>query len=382
VCRFYSQTNPSLRANEDKHFKTEKEIEMKTQYQRYEAEADQLSQVKPTPQSRARLQFLLSSMATLREFGMQNSDSPRTASNGAADFRKKFLSQEARVYTPLNETNNGQIIPSDFEVRLKNLMLADGPLFAGSTLLTSIYAKTMTPTKVAVSDDLAQPGIIAGENVALTNDAELTGLSGITVGNASSRFSTGMLLASVSLAEDVAPESFEQIVMKAASSRLSRIQNATFLASLKTALALNSSAAVAAGGASITAANVYSLVSAVGAAYRTSPSAAFIVSSAKQTAIGALVTAGGGEREFPEILSANPTLLGYPVFVVAAAAAADILFGDFSYLYCKSTPVELRVLRERFRADGFYGYLLSERAEGKWSVSATSNSPVKYLTFP
>jgi len=381
VCRFHSQPSPSLWANEDKHFKTEKEIEMQTQYQRYEAEADQLSQVKPTPQTRARLQFLLSSMKTLREFGMQNSDSPLTPSD-APSFRKMFLSPEARTYQPLSLSSGAALIPSDFEVRLKTLMLADGPLFAGSSLLTNIYSKKMTGTKIGVVDDLSSPGIVASENTALNNDAELPGLSGITIGTNSARFSTGILLASVALAEDVAPEGFEQIVAKAASARLGRIENATFLSALKTALASNSSAAVAAGGASITAANVYSLVSAVGAAYRTSPSAAFIVSSAKQTAIGALVTAGGGEREFPEILSANPTLLGYPVHVVAAAAAADILFGDFSYLYCKSTPVELRVLRERFVVDGYYGYLLSERAEPKWSVSATSNSPVKYLTFP
>ena len=354
---------------------------MQTQYQRYEAEADQLSQVKPTPQTRARLQFLLSSMKTLREFGMQNSDSPLTPSD-APSFRKMFLSPEARTYQPLSLSSGAALIPSDFEVRLKTLMLADGPLFAGSSLLTNIYSKKMTGTKIGVVDDLSSPGIVASENTALNNDAELPGLSGITIGTNSARFSTGILLASVALAEDVAPEGFEQIVAKAASARLGRIENATFLSALKTALASNSSAAVAAGGASITAANVYSLVSAVGAAYRTSPSAAFIVSSAKQTAIGALVTAGGGEREFPEILSANPTLLGYPVHVVAAAAAADILFGDFSYLYCKSTPVELRVLRERFVVDGYYGYLLSERAEPKWSVSATSNSPVKYLTFP
>jgi len=359
------------------NFKTEKDF-MNQQYKRYSDEADTISKGVQTPQTRARLQFLLSTMSSLREFGMDKNDSP-TASNGASDFRKRFLSQEARTYVPLNETNNGQIIPSDFEVRLKNLMLADGPLFAGSPLLTNIYAKTMTPTKIAVSDDLSQPGIIASENTALTDDAELTGLSGVTIGSNSARFSTGFMLASVSLAEDVAPESFEQIVARQASSRLSRVQNTTFLAALKTALALNSSAAVAAGGASITAANVYSLVSSVGAAYRTSPSA-FIMSPAKQTALGALKTTSG-EREFPEVLEAQPTLLGYAVHIVAASGIDDFLFGDYSYLFCKSTPVELRVLRERFRSQGFYGFLLSERAEAKWSVAATSDSPVKYLTF-
>ncbi len=348
-------------------------------FKEYQDEADSITR-NPNgmnPQSRARLSFLLNAMATLREFGMDESHS---VSRDPLAFRKKFLSKEARTYTALSESSGAALIPSDFEVRLKNLMLADGPLFSGSLLLTNIYASKMTPTKIGVVDDLSSPGIIASENVALTTDAELPGLSGITIGSNSARFSTGLLLASVALSEDVAPESFEQIVAMAASRRLGRIENATFLSALKTALALNTSAGVAAGGSSVTAANVYSLVGGVGAAYR--PNAAFVISPAQQAAIGALKTSTGGEREFPDVLDAQPTILDYPVHIVTGALTNDILFGDFSYLYCKSTPVEVRVLRERFVADGYYGYLLSERAEAKWTVAATSDSPVKFLTFP
>jgi HK97 family phage major capsid protein len=354
---------------------------MNTQYQRYQNEADAITSQPMTPTSRARLQFLLSGMATMREFGFNESHS---VSRDPLAFRKKFLSKEARTYVALSDSSGSTLIPSDFEVRLKNLMLANGPLYAGSPLLTNIFSKAMTPSKIGVVDDLSQPGIVASENVALTNDSELTGLSGITIGNNSARFSTGILLASVPLAEDVqSPESLEQIVMQAASPRLSRIENATFLSLLKTALALNTSAGVHVGGASLTVASVYALVSAIGAAYRASPSAAFIVSAAQQTALGALITAGSNTREFPDVLSANPTMLGYPVHVVAAASPSDVLFGAFDYLYCKSTPVEVQVLRERFIPDGnFYAYLLSERAEAKWTVAATSDSPVKYLIFP
>jgi HK97 family phage major capsid protein len=363
----------------DTPLEKEKGNTMNTQYQRYQNEADAITSQPMTPTSRARLQFLLSGMATMREFGFNESHS---VSRDPLAFRKKFLSKEARTYVALSESSGAALIPSDLEVRLKMLMLANGPMFAGSPLLTNIFSKVMTPSKIAVVDDLSQPGIIASENVALTNDAELTGLSGITIGNNSARFSTGILLASVPLAEDVqSPESLEQIIVKAASPRLSRIENATFLSILKTALALNASAGIHAGAASITASNVYSLIASVGAAYR--PSAAFIMSPAQQTAIGALITAGSSAREFPDVLSAKPTIRGYDVHVVAAAAASDILFGDFSYLYCKHNPLELRVLRERFIPDGnFYAYLLSERAEAKWTVAATSDSPVKYLIFP
>jgi HK97 family phage major capsid protein len=163
---------------------------------------------------------------------------------------------------------------------------------------------------------------------------------------------------------------------------LSRIQNATWLAALKTALALNASTQIHAGGANITVANVYSLVSAVGAAYRASPSAAFVVSPAQQTALGALITAGSNTREFPDVLSAKPTILGFPVHVVAAGAASDILFGDFSFAFSKSMGMEVKTLTERFALDGYLGVLVGQRADFQWSVATTSNSPVKTLLFP
>lgn len=105
------------------------------------------------------------------------------------------------------------------------------------------------------------------------------------------------------------------------------------------------------------------------------------MSPAMQTALSALKMSDSGQREFPQVLEAQPTLLGYPVYIISQADDDDFFLGDWSYLYSKSTPVLLRVLRERFILSGYYGYLLSERADVKWSVAATSDSPVKYLTF-
>ena len=78
-----------------------------------------------------------------------------------------------------------------------------------------------------------------------------------------------MLLASAALAEDqTAASTMEDLIAKAASARLSRIQNATNLAALKTSLAANSSSAVAAAGSTIAADDPYTLGGTVGAAYR------------------------------------------------------------------------------------------------------------------
>jgi len=246
-------------------------------------------------------------------------------------------------------------------------------------LLTNFPATNMAPSKTVVCDDLSSTGFVLTENSGAGADEAEISFSGVTFGK--SFFSTGIILVSSSLVEDL--ESWtttEQLVAKTTAARLSRIQNATWLAALKTALALNSSSQIHAGGANATAANIYSLVSAVGAAYR--PSAALIMSPAQQTALGALITAGSNTREFPEILNAKPTLLDYPVHIVAAAAASDILFGDFSFAMSKSMPLEAKTLSERFILDGYIGILIGQRADLQWSVATTSNSPVKTLIFP
>jgi HK97 family phage major capsid protein len=348
---------------------------------RYEQEADAITSKPMDGTSRARLQFLLAAISTVkREFGAV---SDRAVSSDQMEFRKVFLSDLARrTYVPLSESGNGQtLIPSAFELTLKNMMLSDGPFFAGSPLLTNFYAEKMLPAKIAVADDLGSTGFVLTENSgSATSEAELVGISGVTIGSSSKNYSTGLLLASTQLVDDVTSfASMEQVIQTAASQRLSRIQNATFLSALKTSLAANSSSAVAAGGSAITAANVYSLASAVGSAYRRN--AVFVMSPAQQTAIGALTATGSGLREFPNVLDAEPSILGYAVHTIAAASTNDCLFGDFSFLFTKSTPVRLQVLRERFVDQGFYGYILQERADAKWSVATTSDSPVKYLVF-
>jgi HK97 family phage major capsid protein len=294
-------------------------------------------------------------------------------------FRDLILGPEIRTYTPMSTSADSQLIAQGFERDIKLLMIADGPLFAGSPLLSNIYAQKMNPSKLPVSDDLSSTGFVLTESTGPANNEAELNFSSVLFG--SKTFSSGIILVSTSLAEDLeAWITTEALVKRTASARLSRIMNSTNLAALKTALALNSSAAVAGGGSTITAANVYSLVAAVGAAYR--PNAAFVMSPAQQAVIGASIAAGSGLREFPNVLDAQPTILGYAVHILSAAAASDILFGDFSFAMSKSMPIELQTLKERFVLDGYLGLILRQRADFQWSVATTSNSPVKYLTFP
>src|ERR1700730_3458627 len=155
---------------------------LQNRLQSFQEEADRLTQQPLDGTKRARLQFLLSAISTMKkEFPSQ-----RTASSGdPLAFRKVFLSDASqRYYTPLSESADGQLIPSAFEVTLKSLMLSDGPLYAGSPLLTNFYVKTMQPAKIAMSDDLSSTGFVLTENTgATTSEAELSGVSGVTIGS-------------------------------------------------------------------------------------------------------------------------------------------------------------------------------------------------------
>jgi HK97 family phage major capsid protein len=295
-------------------------------------------------------------------------------------FRDLILGPEIRTYSPMSTSADSQLIAQGFERDIKTLMLSDGPLFAGSPLLSNVYAQKMNPSKLPVSDDLSSTGYVLTENSGpATSEAELN-FSSVLFG--SSTFSSGIILVSTSLSEDLeAWTTTENLVKRTASARLSRIMNNTWLAALKTALALNSSAAVSAFSSTVIGTDIFALVSAVGTSYRTSPSCAFVMSPAQQPAIGALVASGSGLREFPDVLSASPTILGYPVHVIAGASAKDIIFGDFSFAMSKSMPIELQTLKERFVVEGYLGLILRQRADFKWSVATTSDSPVKTLSF-
>jgi HK97 family phage major capsid protein len=295
-------------------------------------------------------------------------------------FRDLMLGPEIRTYVPLSTSADSQLIAQGFERDIKTLMIADGPLFAGSPLLTNITVQKMGPSKQPVSDDLSSTGFVLVENSGPANSEAELNFSSVLFG--SSTFSSGIILVSSSLYEDLeAWTTTEQLVKRTASARLSRVMNITWLTALKTALVANSSAAVANTGgigASINNADVRELVNAVGAAYR--PNAAFIMSPAIQRNIATIVD-GNGRPVHRHILDPQPTLQNYPVHIVAAASANDCLFGDFSFAYAKSSAIEIQTMSERFILDGFLGLVLAQRADFKWSVATTSDSPVKHLVF-
>jgi HK97 family phage major capsid protein len=80
-------------------------------------------------------------------------------------------------------------------------------------------------------------------------------------------------------------------------------------------------------------------------------------------------------------------LLGYRCFVSDYAdnivtGNHPLIFGDWSYLYSRHVPgFELQVMKERFSADGFQGFIIRQRGDIQYSVPSTSESAIKMLTI-
>jgi HK97 family phage major capsid protein len=80
------------------------------QLQRYTAEADAITRGPQTPQTRSRLQFLLSAIKTVKE--MSEVRSGVEEKSGQQEFRDYLVGMETR--TALTEANTGQVVPAAF----------------------------------------------------------------------------------------------------------------------------------------------------------------------------------------------------------------------------------------------------------------------------
>lgn len=325
-----------------------------------------------------RLNFILESEGVQKVFidGAKRSDISKEI--------RRVLKGEVR--TAMNEgTNNqgGYLVPQQFEKELIELQIASGPLFADSPLLTNIPTATGGPRTVPVTDDTANVGFVQGENTLVT-EADPT-LSQMSLGVAT--FSSGSVLVSNSLIED-AFDSVEKVLQRSLAARLSRAQNKQFLPALLTTLAANSSAAVAAGGASIGADDIHNVLYSVNAQYRKSPQAAWVMNTSTAKAIAALKDSQNRYiYKFERDEQGNVSLEGFPVQFcdycdTIASAKNPILFGDFSYLMLRHVPgITLQVLRERYSEQGSTAVIARKRADMEYAVPSTSDSAIKYLHF-
>jgi HK97 family phage major capsid protein len=358
-----------------------------------------------TPQDKQRFNFLMSQVSLLKSGALSDETRMASADALAEEFgfakinrseaisetrkasdamRRIILYPETRTYSPMTTGTDGPVIPQQFEQRLVEMQMSAGPLYAGSPAISNIETSTNAPRKMPTTDDTASSGYVQTEAGAPT-EAEFV-LSQVSMGTTT--FSSGLVQYSGELAQDVLSwAGLEQILLGSLSKRLGRIQNSTFLAALLTALGNNSTASVAAAGSSIVHDDVTNLVGSVNASYRYSDRAGFLMNTGSQKALGNLKTSDGLPI-FKHILAAKPTLLDYPVYVsdyadpINTSGKNPILFGDWSYVYCRHIPgFEIQVLKERYIDQFSDAILARKRADLQYSVPSTSDSAIKMLHF-
>src|ERR1700739_638832 len=207
---------------------------------------------------------------------------------GAASMQlRDMLLGEARTYSPMSLGVEGtSVIAAQFADKLVQAQKAAGPFFCGSPVLSNIERNNTGAMKLPVVDDTNASGFVLTENSNI-GEQEVTGFQSSSIGTKT--FSSGIVLASLSLVEDVNGwTNYETLLASSIGKRLSRIQNATFVPQLMTALTANSSAAVAAAGSTLAESDVENVVSAVDASYRQSASCGFVMNGATQKALSLL----------------------------------------------------------------------------------------------
>src|SRR5260370_19176316 len=127
------------------------------------ARAESLLQKKPYTQED---NALFNSLIRLSDAMILDGESSSTDEQRKASLRfRELLLSEKRTYTPLSTGADGQLIAQGFEANVKNLMIADGPLFAGSPLLTNFPAKNMAPSKTMAADDFTSTRVVQRADV-------------------------------------------------------------------------------------------------------------------------------------------------------------------------------------------------------------------------
>lgn len=293
-------------------------------------------------------------------------------------------SYELRTYSALSDT--ASIVAQTFVNRLALTMKASGPLYAGSPLVTNVTTGTGLTAKLPCLDDTSD-GFEVSESVAESDGVFSPTNTSITL----RKFSSGICLYSMELADDVMTwDSLTQILARSLGIRLGRAQNKAFLATLLTALEANSSASVPSASAGVVGYDdVVALTSGVNGAYRQNGS--FLMNSSTALALSKIKTAVTTETTglpiFPDILSPQPKLLGYDVYISdyaddVATSNHPVLFGDFSTLYCRQTEgFGIRTFKERFVDSGSFAALVRKRCSMVYSIPSTADSAIKMLTI-
>ena len=303
--------------------------------QRYTEEADQLTRQTQTPQTRARLQFLLSAIKTCKEFSEVRAADEKSAQT---EFRDYLVGAPVESRTALTEANTGQVVPASF---YRTLLIA-----------VSQYTELMNPDNVSlIESDKALPltlpeidlSTISSAIVAQGVDAPPVAnptISGMTLKGFSYR--TNPIASTFELEQD-SFESITDILTKAFSVALARGIGADLVNGVGVTAPQGLLTAAANSGVTSTVSGVWSapdlaaVYAALNRAYRVSPKCAWVMHDTTYQQILALKDSSG--RPLLDIREDQEKLFGKKVIISpdmpVGANAKSIVFGDLSQFHVR-----------------------------------------------
>jgi HK97 family phage major capsid protein len=323
--------------------------------ERYKSEADSLTKQIQTPQTRARLQFLLAAIKTCKEFSDVRAIDEQSAQEEFRDYLLGRTKASTRTYSALTEANTGQVVPASFYHQLLTGM--------------SQYTELMNPDNVSlIESEKALPLTIPEIDLStITSAIVAQGVDAPPVANPtiSSMVLNGFSYRTNPIAStfELEQDSFEAItdvLTKAFSVGLARgiggdlingsgSGSPTGLLTAATDSGIVSSAAL-----TYTSADLREIFFKVNRAYRVSPKCAWVMNDTTYENIRSLSDTSG--RPLISIVEDKELLFGKPLRISPdmpiTSGSKSLLFGDLSQFQVRLVRSGVMV-RRNLQAPGY-----------------------------
>lgn len=352
--------------------------------QRYTEEADRLTSGAQTPQTRARLQFLLAAIKTVKEFSEVRAADEKSAQ---AEFRAYLVGAPVESRSALTEANTGQLVPASFYNTLLTGIAQYTELMDRNNV-SLIESEKALPLTVPEIDLSTITSAIVAQGVDAPPVANPT-ISGMVLKGFSYRCNP--LASSFELEQD-AFESIIDVFTRAFSVGLARGIGSDLVNGNGTTAPQGLLTAAANSGITSAVSGVWSgidlaaVYGSLNRAYRVSPKCAWLMHDTTYQQIVALKDANNrpllGIRDDAETLFGKRVLISPDMPV--GAGAKSIVFGDLSQFQVR-VPKNGVMVRRNVEAPGYAEagaalYTAYMRVDSALNTAGGGVKPVVYAT--
>jgi len=352
--------------------------------ERYTAEADAITRGPQTPQTRSRLQFLLSAIKTVKEFSADRSADEKSAQ---AEFRDYLVGAPLESRAALTEANTGQLVPASFYNTLLT-GIAQYTELMNRDNVSLIESEKALPLTIPEIDLSTISSAIVAQGVDAPPVANPT-ISSMTIKGFSYR--TNPIASTFELEQD-SFESITEILTQAFSVGLARGIGADLVNGNGTTAPQGILTAAANSGVTSAVSGVWSgidlaaVYGSLNRAYRASPKCAWVMNDATYQQVLALKDANGrpllGIREDEEKLFGKKVLISPDM--PTGPSSKSIVFGDLSQFQVRVAKNGVLVRRNveapGYSENGAALYTAYMRVDAALNTAGGNVKPVVYAT--